>query len=205
MEDQKSILDPLSSILVICVNPLPRILRVIVVRTRAGDPRNLRNPVFSQEILRVTVFFGQLAHLGIVQCGEPAVADDRIFLAALGHYREGREQQMDVQVAVEYTVLAGPLLFRRPPQRAEAHVDHARAAPLPFEAAGGMFFDAARTENLRIRADSDLPEVEKPGAGEAGILRTPALFEEIAPRVATCRATQDLDDLPALRFDLHLR
>src|SRR3990172_11106386 len=179
IESRFSILDPLSPILSFCVDPFPRILRVIVVRTRAGDPRNLRNPVFPQKIVRVTILLRQLAHLGIVQCGEPAVADDRILLAALGHYLEGREQQMDVQVAVEYAVLAGPLLFRRPPQRAEAHVDHARAAPLPFEAAGGMFLDAARTENLRIRADSDLPEVEKPGAGGKRILRTPALFSKI--------------------------
>src|SRR3990167_8084987 len=92
IESRFSILDPLSPILSFCVDPFPRILRVIVVRTRAGDPRNLRNPVFPQKIVRVAVFFGGLAPFGTARGGEPAVPNDRVFFAALSRDREGRKQ-----------------------------------------------------------------------------------------------------------------
>src|SRR6185503_14643148 len=104
-------LDPLCSLLSFRVNPFARIARIVFVSTLACNSGNLRNPVLAQQIVGIAVLRGELAHFRVIERGEPAVADDRVLLAGLGRDDESREQEVNMQMAVENAVFTGPFLF----------------------------------------------------------------------------------------------
>src|SRR6185503_9928399 len=180
---------PLSSIFMSIVNPFARITRVFIVGPSAGNSRNLWNPILTQEIVRVTILLGQLTDVVIIQSRESSVTDDRMLLPRLCGDRERRKKQMNVQMAVEEPVFTGPFFFRRAPERAESHVNHARAAPLPFETAGGMFLDPRRAHYFGISANRDFPEVEQARSRETGVLCRATLIQQASPGVSvSCAA-----------------
>src|SRR5207247_2576539 len=123
--------------------------------------RNLGNPVFSKKIIRIAVFLGKFSYSRIVQRRQPAVANDRIILSTFGGNRERREQQVNMQMAVEDSVFARPFLLFGAPERTEAHVDHTGAASLPLKTSGRMEFDVTGSEDLWIGADGDFPEIKQ--------------------------------------------
>ena len=65
-----------------------------------------------------------------------------------------------------------------------------------------MALDPAGTQNFRVGADRYFPEIKKAGAWKTGILRAPAFFEQISPRVAIGRTADDFHNLPAVKLDL---
>ena len=70
------------------IDPRGGIARVLVVRAAGRYTRNLRNPVLSKKIIRITVFCGKFSYFRIVQRRKPAFANDRIILSALSGNRE---------------------------------------------------------------------------------------------------------------------
>ena len=112
---------------------------------------------------------------------------------------------MDVEVAVQKSALACPLLFRCTPESSEAHVDHARTPPLPFKSARGVSLNVAGPRDLGICPYRCLPKIEKTRPGETGILGAFALFDEIAPCVAISPTPRHLNDLATFQFDPDLR
>src|SRR6266542_1501846 len=150
------------------VDPFPGIHRILLVRTGRGYAGNLGNPVFAQEFVRIAVPFGELAYIGIVQCGEPAVTNDRVFLATLGRDRKSRKQQVNMQMVVKDAILAGPFFLSGTPQRAEAHVNYTGAAPLPLKTVGRVFFNAVRPYTSFSCPNRQLSGEEPAGTREVG-------------------------------------
>src|SRR5262245_56112251 len=98
-----------------------------------------------------------------------SVLDDGILSPILCADDQRGKQQVNVQVAVKNSVFTGPSFLVRAPHGAEAHMDYARAAPLPFETARGVALDMAWTDNFRVGADRDFPEIKQAGPRETGI------------------------------------
>ena len=147
------------------------------------------------------MFGGELAHLRVIHGGQTAVPDYSVLRAVFCRYHQCWEKEMDMQVAIQESALACPFFFRRPPEGAESHVDHARAPSFPFETARAVLLDVARAMDLWVRSNSSFPEVKESRAGKAGIMNALSLFQEIPPGISVTCSAIHLNDLTAFKLD----
>src|SRR5207245_5717741 len=85
------------------VNESRGLARVLLVAARRVDPGYARRPLRREDAIGVAVFRREVADLRIVERGEVAPLDhgELLALGCLDH--EAREEEVDMQVAVEET------------------------------------------------------------------------------------------------------